>query len=177
MPTHTLDPADQLLHLCTHGARWNPLGQVQWLADATLVIRDCADELDWDRLFEQAEKRRLLLPVRETLLYVKKTLHTPVPDTILQKMNHAPVSSLERIEFRTITSPPDGTLGWLPLFWFYYLRTAQGPSDGRLRPRFLGFPHYLQRRWGMHHLWDVGLHALSKGVQIVRRPFSAKAPG
>ena len=150
---------------------------MQWLADATLVIRECGDELNWDRLFEQTEKRRLLLPVRETLLYVKEALHAPVPDALLQKMKHAPVSRLERMEFRTYTNPPDGFLGWLPLFWFYYLRTAQSPSDGRLRARFLGFPRYLQRRWGMEHLWDVGLHALSKGVQIMRRPFSAKPPG
>lgn len=172
VPTQILDPADQLLHLCAHGARWSPLGHVQWLADATLVLRECGDELDWGRLFEQAEKRRLFLPVRETLLYIKEALQAPVLDEIFDKMKHAPVSRLERMEFRTIASSPDGPLGWLPLFWFYYLRTAQRPSDGRLRARFLGFPRYLQRRWRMDHLWDVGLHVLSKGIQIVRRPFS-----
>ena len=80
-----------------------------------------------------------------------------------------------------------GPLGWTsrlpgpPTFDVVALRTRHATllrngRDGRLRPRFLGFPRYLQRRWGMDHLWDVGLHALFKGVQIMRRPFSTKRP-
>ncbi len=65
LATRTLQPADQLLHTCIHGARWNEVSAVRWLADAALIARR---PLDWRRLEAQARRFELLDPVRGTLL-------------------------------------------------------------------------------------------------------------
>ena len=56
----TLDPADQLLHICVHGAAWDPLSPIRWIADAVVVIR-ATPNLNWERLLRQAKQRELTL--------------------------------------------------------------------------------------------------------------------
>ena len=57
VPTRILCPADQLLHVAVHGARWNPVPPVRWLADAVAIERSAGAELDWDRLVAEATRR------------------------------------------------------------------------------------------------------------------------
>lgn len=38
-PTRALQPADQLLHVCLHGARWNQLPSIRWVADSLMILR------------------------------------------------------------------------------------------------------------------------------------------
>lgn len=36
--THALNPTDQLLHICVHGARWNYTPPFRWVADAMSIL-------------------------------------------------------------------------------------------------------------------------------------------
>jgi hypothetical protein len=151
IPTSVLNPADQLLHVCVHGARWNPLPPLRWIADAMFVI-GCEDAaINWDRVVDQAIARRLTLVQRNTSHYLSNLLDAPVPSTFLEKMNEAPTSWMEHLEY-SATTRDHPWLGALPLTCFMYARLMrQAPGQHKL----IGFPKYLQFTWDVEHLWQM----------------------
>ena len=71
VPTLTLNPTDQLLHVCVHGAAWDEVPPLRWVADAMMILKVAKSEIDWSRLLSQARKRQLVIPLRETIAYLR----------------------------------------------------------------------------------------------------------
>ena len=149
-PTKVLCPADQLFHACVHGVAWNPVPPLRWIADAMLILRATPD-LAWDRLVQQARRRRLVLPLLSGIAFLRDVLDAPVPDGTLAALRALPVSSLEQLEFRT-RARPWGRFGALPRLFCHHLRLRENPGHPR---GLLGFPRYLQRLYGLPHLRDL----------------------
>lgn len=160
-------PTDHLLHMCTHGAKYRPVPQFRWIADAMAILSAPETEIDWARLVAQAEKRRLILPLRNALQYLRDLLDVPVPSAILAALHDAPVSTIERMEYQTVTHS-FGRLGKLPTIWTRYARYSHGAKSGNLQPRLLGFLRYLQCFWNMEHWGHVLRRVVSRGWQKVR---------
>jgi hypothetical protein len=160
-PTRVLNPADQLLHVCVHGSKWEPVPVPWWVADAVAILRTPQGEIDWDRLANHAERRRLILPLGEALSYLRDVVEAPIPASAVQTIRKMPTSRVERMEYAALTNPP-GLLGTLPATWVHYLRLARGASGGSLQPHFAGFLQYLQDSWGIEHVWQIPLRAISR---------------
>ncbi len=149
VPTAVLNPADQLLHVCVHGMRWNDIPPLRWVADAITVLRASEHALDWDRLIIQAEKRRLILPMRASLNYLRTLLEAPVPSGVLERLGNLPTSRLERFEHQYKTRPHwDRAFGYLPVLWCKHSRLA---GDIGLPAKLWGFLPFLQKYWGAEH--------------------------
>jgi hypothetical protein len=84
--TSAPSPTDQLLHVCVHGLAANP-AVLRWVADAVTVSRTA--ELDWDRLLESGVARRVTLPLRAALAYLRDAYEVPVPERILVELGAA----------------------------------------------------------------------------------------
>ena len=108
LPVKVLDPADQLLHVIAHGLRWNQVPPLRWVIDAVLILRQPETGLDVMRLVEQARRRRLVVPVRQALEYLKQCFDAPVPDAAMAALRRSPTSVLERWEARIEASDPAG---------------------------------------------------------------------
>jgi hypothetical protein len=175
--TATLDPADQLLHLCAHGMRWDPVPSFRWIADAVTLIR-AEPRLDWRRLADQAEKRRLICPVREALGYLRNTFDAAVPDAVLEQLRGVRTSRIEYLEYRYKTLNVQRTsLGYLPIHWFHYLR-LQGTRAAKYDP--IGFARYLQRLCGAKSLPRLAAYAAGRRLRraaerlkVKKRTFAA----
>jgi len=166
--TRALNPTDQLLHTCVHGSAWDDVPPLRWIADAMTVLNREAGQIDWKRLVNQAKERRLVPAARETLTYLQTRLGAPVPEAVLNDLRSAPVSFVERLEYRSRTSPP-GNFPSLRKICFGYLRyckrmSANGPWS------LLAFPRYLQARWGASGLWQLPL----TGASLVRASVLAR---
>jgi hypothetical protein len=172
VPTSALNPTDQLLHVCIHGAKWNPTPPFRWVADAMMVLRTSHSELDWDRLIRQAERHRLILPLRSALSYLRDVLQAPIPPEALAEMQSAPVSRAEHAAYRFSTHRP-GLFGGLPSVWFLYLRALRGTSGGKVRSAFLWLPTFFQHVWGVTHLWQMPFYLVYKGARRVWMTVSA----
>ncbi|MGB0383492.1 MAG: nucleotidyltransferase domain-containing protein [Ardenticatenaceae bacterium] len=159
VPTLALNPADQLLHVCVHGIRWNPIPPLRWVADV-MTILNTSPEIDWNRLVMQASQRRLLLPLREALTYLRELLDAPIPPAILTTLQQMRLSKAERLEYQVNTSWR-GPTRVLPMHWFLYLRHS--PSTSTLPQQLIGFPKYLQHLWAVEHLWQLPFFMASKG--------------
>jgi len=157
--TCALNPTDQLLHVCAHGAEWSFLPPFRWVADAMMILNTSQSEIDWDRLLAQAQKRRLILQVEGALSYLQDLLNAPIPPTVLQSMRSMPVSGIERIEYQTRTRL-SGLTGVTARNFFCYLRASQ--SRKSTVQTLVDFPRFLQHVWALDHLWQVPLYAVSK---------------
>lgn len=168
VPTHALNPTDQLLHACVHGARWNPVPPFRWVADAMMIMKTSQSELDWDRLITQAPKCRLILPLRDTLSYLRDVFDAPIPLAVSQSLQNMPTSKIEHVEYEARTRPSE-LVGPLRGLWFHYLRYSRLVSDGSLQHKLIGFPVVLQHIWGADHLWQVPFYAIFKGMRRIWR--------
>ncbi len=151
--TYALDPTDQLFHACIHGATFNIIPPLRWVADAITIMNSSQSEIDWIRLITQAQKHYLILPLKDTLNYLKDILDAPVPLTVLQTIGNVSAPIVEHIENRYRIKKSSGILlGDLPTQLFHYLRLTINAS---LLQKLTGLPKYLQYIWGMEHLWQL----------------------
>jgi hypothetical protein len=159
--TRTLSPTDHLLHVCVHGTRWVWTPGIRWVADAHHILR--AGTVDWDRLVDEAATRRLVLPARDTLGYLRERMKAPVPAEVLAWLGRSPVSALDRLDYR-VRSRPRGRLGTLPIHLCNYLGT-QPPGH----PRSLaGFALYLQELWRLPSLAQLPRGVFTRAYRGLR---------
>jgi hypothetical protein len=148
-------PADQLLLACVHGTPWSPLPPFRWIADAVTVIRSAGEQLDWDRLVAEAERRRLTVASAAALGYLRDEFGAAVPGPVLERLRAAPASRHERAAFRA-AGRPDSPLRTLRMAWDRY-RRLRDLDTGALRPH--GFADFARRFWGLESAWQLPLHA------------------
>lgn len=161
-PTLALDPAGQILHACVHGARWNPVPPVRWVADAAVVVRSAGDRIDWDRLERLARSLRLTLPLRVTLGYLRDRMGVPLPAGLPERLSAVRPTWGERAEHRFWSVPPHRRTGWTRLagHWTWYRRLCR-KNPGALG----GFLSFLRRNWDVEHWWELPAAAVA-----TRRP-------
>jgi hypothetical protein len=156
--SRTLGPADQLLHTCVHGYQWSDIPPIRWVADALTIIQGGEGNLDWRYLVEQVRTRGLVLPMRETLAYLRESLFAPVPETTLEALWREPTSAADRVIY-AITTSPRPSPGYALVLWRSYSRAI--PGAGFLR-RLIGFPGHIRDLWGFKHFWQLPGFALGK---------------
>jgi Uncharacterised nucleotidyltransferase len=154
-----LNPADQILHVCAHGAAWNPVHPVRWAADAFKAIEAGGPLLDWQRLAAMARRGRLATPIAEALDVLAEDLDAPVPEDIRAELSRTPVSRAERRAHEALAGPPSSRRSVAMLSWFRERHRAQAELDGE-RARLTGFVRYMQGFWGLDRPSQVPAHAV-----------------
>ncbi len=160
VPTRALDHPDELLQVCASTIISSPTPDVSWVVDILSILRSAGPRFDWDRLVGQAERCRMVLPVREALGYVHQKLGAPVPAQILSSLDGAPVTFSERMLYQAATS------GGLPLgrvvrLWSRELKDGSVALPGKL----VELARYVQDRWDVPKLWQLPGHALVRAAR------------
>ncbi len=152
--TRALDPTDQLLHVCWHGARWDQTPPVRWIADAMMILRTASEEIDWTRLVAQARSRHLSLPLYDCLNYLRSALDAAIPSEIPRLLTDIPVFVNERLGYRIANDPfkPRTNLEILQalsydLTWFL--------SSTRMRDWPIACARFLQDKWKIGRLREI----------------------
>jgi hypothetical protein len=164
-----LNPADQLLHVCAHGAAWNPVHPVRWAADAYKSIEAAGAGLAWDRLIAMAERGRLSLPLRDALSCLTAELRAPVPAGVVRELEAIPLSAAEHRAHRAIAQAPSSRRSTAMLWWFWERHRAEARLDGR-RPTPAGLVRHLQRFWGLERASRVPGYAARRLLRSRRAP-------
>lgn len=164
--TCTLNPTDQLFHVCVHGIRWNYVPPLRWIADAMMIL-NTSPTIDWDRLIVQAQKRRLILPLRDSLVYLRDLLNAPIPSGFLNNIHNMSVSDSELgREYNARIGPiKSGWIGWignLPELWSYYSRMT---SSFSLLRSLVGFLRFLQFVWEADYFWQIPFYAAFRAMR------------
>jgi hypothetical protein len=164
-PTFALNPTDQLLHVCAHGVRWDPVTPIRWIADAITIVKKAQHEIDWDRMISLVKRHRLILPIKEALYYLRAYLLAPVPETVLEELQTSSISKTEFFEYRVRTRPPgvlDGLLELHLLYGFYSRQTGKANVFRKIAT----FPKFLEHVFGMDRFRHLILYAL---FELMRR--------
>jgi hypothetical protein len=166
-----LSPADQLLHVCIHGARWNFIPPFRWVADAMTILNAPQANIDWNRFIIQTEKRRLVLPLLDALNYLKEVFDAPIAPSVFKRLRDMPVPGIERLEYKIAVNPPTQWTAALDL-WCQHSRLAGNVGLAR---RVAGFPKFLENIWGIA-AWKLPFHGLSKIMTWHENRVSKKPP-
>jgi hypothetical protein len=156
-----LNPTDQLLHACVHGARGNLIPPLRWVADAMIILNTSA--IDWDRLVAQTQNRHLVLQMTDTLSYLRDEMGAPLPGRVLEKLRETPVSFPEQIDYR-INTRPLNLWGVTHLAWIHYRRSSNWARNTGSH-RILGLPRYFQATWVVDRAWQIPFQMIRKTLQ------------
>lgn len=161
--TRMLCPADLLLHICVHGLKWSTLPTVRWAADAVVLLRASGAEMDWARLVDQAERLRLVLPVKAGLGYLRRTLDVAVPDEVLAALARVRVSRRLRAEYRVKTERRTARRQVL----YHWLQHRRLLGRHSILGATVRFPRYLQKLWGVSSLAALVPYMAVEGARRV----------
>ena len=155
--TRALDPADQLLHLLTHGARWGSIHPLRWVADTVVLIRATPD-LDWGRLIEMTAHYRVGIIVARLLRFAADQYGADVPPGVVDQLDRLPVAWYERADFYGRQQ----TWHTFASHAFNYVRIRE-----RVSPR-PGLFEFLRDWWGLKSTWQVPTTALAFTARHIR---------
>lgn len=167
--TLALGPTHQLLHTCWHGARWNEVPPIRWVADAMAILGASAAEIDWSGLLKKAQRHGIVLPVKDSLTYLKEKFDAPVPDTLLRSMSAVRVSKMERENYEVTLNPmAPPTTGKILRMLYYDYRWLSSSTSSRIKT--LAFAKHLQAKWNIDRLWHVPIYMPMRMVRRVLKP-------
>ena len=166
-PTSVLSPTHELLHTCWHGARWNEVPPIRWVADAMMILEASHSEIDWKEIIEKARRHHISLPLHDALSYLKQLLNAPIPDSVVADLAAIPTSTLEREGYAVMVQPrlPPTTTRIVRLLYFDYLWLR---SSTKSHSRFLTFAKFLQAKWNLQSLWQVPVYI---PLRFIKRGF------
>lgn len=151
-------PTDALLASCVTGARQSPIPSIQWIADATMIMR--AGAIDWNRLVEVGAERGQALRLRDALTYVSRLPGVDIPPEPVSRLQSLEVTRRERFAYACAGASTD-RLGSLPEIVAEHLAATSRESS--LRTVTL-FPGRLRDRWGLQRGRQVPLAAGRRAV-------------
>lgn len=154
LQTRALHPAHQLAHICVHGAAWNEVPPVRWIADALFVINSRAPKLDWEVVGRFGSQPGLRLPLREALEYLRAEFSAPVPQSVLTKLRAQRIGRIEKSWYaaRNAATAADHPAIYVLVVWRFFLRSASGGGVARAA---LMLPRQLQYLWGAESSWQL----------------------
>lgn len=171
-PTAVLNPTHQLLHTCWHGARWNEVPPIRWVADAMMILEAAHSEIDWQELVEKARRHHISLPLHDSFRYLKQLLDAPIPDSVVRELAEIPTSTLEQEGYAVMVNPrlAPSTAKIVRLLYFDYLWLRSSTAS---HSRFMTFAKFLQAKWQLQSLWQVPIYMplrfLKRGFRDVFR--------
>ncbi len=170
--SRSLCATDHLLHVCAHGASWQPEIALRWVTDGVTLIRS-SPEIDWERLVRQAREREMTITIADALDYLRSRFGVEVPPEALRELRSAPTSLSTRAARRALTRPPT-VAGVLSGHWDRYQRVKRLDPEA---PRPSSFPAHLRMSWGFDSYGGLLKHAARRVLGLRPRSRSWRDRG
>jgi hypothetical protein len=190
VPAKALSLEDQLIALSAH-VHYHGYTRLNWLSDIAFIVRDHADELDWERLIETVRVEEVQVPVYYTLHFLERLLGVAAPEPVLARLRpdrlrrwlHERYLPEQKVVSLAPMARPDFSFYFLPLFKrllpdllvmgrraekLYYLARLFTPSRAWLR-------HYYQVDDGRTIAQHYVLHPLKLAGHYVASVATALA--
>lgn len=167
-----LCPSDQLLHVCSHGAEWNTIPPIRWVADAMTVLKSSGADVHWDRFLVQARRCSVALAAGNTLAYLRERFGVPVPVSLLEDLRRTRTTLLKRSIYRNLLLAPEKRALHIRLLSHLKEHSWRERNSGWFR-KILHFPAYLATAWGLEHVWHIPWYVASTSVRRIWKTFFA----
>ncbi len=164
------NPTRMLLHTVIHGVRWNVEPPIRWIPDALQILRRAGAEIDWRALVGFAEQRSVCRRLWLGLSYMRREFDAEIPQDVLNRLEHRPLTLLERIENRIILRSHDevyaGPMG--PVLTEFAPFTRYAHDKGPIA-FLIEFTHYLRYAWQLPRRRDLFGYLLRRSNKRFRR--------
>jgi hypothetical protein len=147
--THAPGPAAELFYTCISGVRGRSWKSIQWIADATMIIR--GEEVDWEHVVAAARQQGLVLPLRDAFTYLMRLVDAPIPLLCRRGLALAPVIRRESVAY-FIGARGGRVLGDFPSLIAQYIRMSETTRSTRV---VAGAPRFVKRAWGLSRWSDA----------------------
>lgn len=161
--TRALNPTDQLMHVCVHGARANVVSPIRWIADAVTILR--TSQMDWTRLVNLARNLRVTLPLAASLSFLRAIFPTPIPEDVVRELEAVVVDHKERRYFETLIHR---NADWREVLAYNVERHRRANPDRNFILSLASLPSQLQFHYNLPHLTDLGTFAFSRLWKRIR---------
>jgi Uncharacterised nucleotidyltransferase len=155
VPARIPDSTDLLFFTCFHSRKRDSQASCRWVVDALTLVRRADPPIDWDALLERAGDAGLLLPIRDTLSYLRREFDAAVPDDVLRRAARARPSALDVTRYERLSKPR--TLSELvQLHWWLYSGGCRAHGRRAGHGQFLQYClEYQQSMWHLRRPWHV----------------------
>lgn len=142
--------ANHLLYqICVHGAKYSPVPLYRWVIDAISLMQVSHSDLNWNVIIQHAKRDRLVLPIRDTLSYLKRHFDAPIPVDVIQELEKISVSWIQKLDFK---AKKQSSLLSAINFWNYH---SYAMNDRPFFVRLLTFPRFLKDTWELKYKWQL----------------------
>jgi len=175
-PMLVLQPADEIVIACGLGARSTIPPTIQWLVDAAKALA-ATDRPEPDELLARARRHRLVVPLRDTVIYLARFAPLEL-DGYLAAFRAEAVPRGETLAYR-VSGLRGGPLVGVSMVLASGLRTT---SELPATRALVGMPGQVQEAWGATSLPQTASFALRKILRRLRprraeQPPSRQPPG
>ena len=105
-PVKIPDPTHQLFITCIHGVRWEHTAKLTWVVDALILVNHKKRIILWDQLLQMCIDRRLVLPMKVCLQWLKSEFNAYIPDHVIAGFEAQRIGIGQLVEFRARSEPP-----------------------------------------------------------------------
>ncbi len=152
---------DMLFHACIQATRANKkITPIRYLADLYIIISAYPSRIDWKRLVSQSTRLNMILPVKESLKYIKTTFNAQISSEVLEDIEKTKVSKIDKVGYRARSRSRD-LVGFIPSYWTLYLYQTLPEGVYSLS----GFIRFLKTYWGLKHFWQIPLIIIHRGFK------------
>ena len=131
--TLILNPTDLFLHLCMKSFYRNTNVEINLLADAMIILKAGEKDFNWIELVSQAQRYRVILPLRNMLTLLQELFEVSIPQWVLPALHQAPVSHHELMKYRILVSRKKTFLKSILLRIVYFLKAKSRIFDYKLK--------------------------------------------
>jgi hypothetical protein len=153
--SRTLDPTDQLFHVCLHGSKWCQTAPIRWIADAAVVLAHSS--IDWDRILTHATTYRVIPHMQDSLACLSDCFNLPIPSPFLTQLKALKPSKFERKEYLSLTTEIDRFHRAIRRHWYRHALLSQSKN---FFSRLFSFPRFFQYHWTLPSLGQISRRAL-----------------
>jgi predicted nucleotidyltransferase len=163
-------PTNMLFQAIIRGVAWNPMPQIRWIADAIFLIKSEDLKIDWQQLIDTAKKHYLGLRLKMGLQYLDNMFPKLIPSDLMKPVINLPVSYLEKMEYRFITTNRNSErIRPYAAFCCHLCRFRRLNAGKGVFP-LSAFSRSLQWRLNARNSYDL----LSKGIRLAADMFFSK---
>lgn len=144
-----LDTTDSLILMCYHSRKADTQSTCRWVLDVLALCDSNDPPVQWDCLVQRAIQVGMVLPVRDTLWYLRRELGTAIPQEVVESLERVPVRQHDVRSYRQLARPHchGSLIKMIATHWWRYRNGSR--ALGRKAGLF-GFMNYL-RRYGKYH--------------------------
>ncbi len=163
METWAPSLTDSLIHVIIHGSCWNEERTFRWITDASVILNKKADQIDWDRFIEIAQRNTIGSRVNDAIKYLNNQNFATVPSEVIEQLEQVKPRQKERIIRKYALVDPalfTAKFGYIP---FYLLDWFTLSNQQNIFMLIYRFPGYLKFVKSMDSILEVYTY-LAKSV-------------